>query len=125
MEGKRNAGVHKFNMERRCKSMVGERLYDLRKDAGLTQKQLGEILNVNHHSISSYERNKSEPPDIVKIKIAQYFRVSMDYLLGLSEDKQPYPLDNQTVRLLTGFSDFKRREVKNYILYLNGKDEAE
>lgn len=105
--------------------MVGERLYDLRKDAGLTQKQLGEILNVNHHSISSYERNKSEHPDIVKIKIAQYFRVSLDYLLGLSEDKQPYPLDNQMVRLLAGFSDFKRREVKNYILYLSGKDEAE
>lgn len=43
--------------------MIGERLLDLRKDADLTQDDLAEILNINKHSISSYEREKSEPPD--------------------------------------------------------------
>ena len=43
--------------------MIGERLLDLRKDADLTQDDLAEILNINKHSISSYEREKSESPD--------------------------------------------------------------
>lgn len=56
--------------------MIGERLNELRKDRRLTQKELGEILNVNHHSISSYENNKSEPPDDIKIQIAKFFWAS-------------------------------------------------
>ena len=42
--------------------MIGERLLDLRKDAGLTQDELAVILKINKHSISSYERDKSELP---------------------------------------------------------------
>jgi len=41
--------------------MIGERLLDLRKDAGLTQDDLAAILKINKHSISSYERDKREP----------------------------------------------------------------
>ena len=71
--------------------LIGERLYDLRKDAGLTQDELAAILNINKHSISSYEREKSEPPDAIKIGIAKYFHVSVDYLLGLTRVRTPYP----------------------------------
>ncbi len=38
--------------------MIGERLVELRKERGLTQDELAQILNVNKHSISSYERGK-------------------------------------------------------------------
>ena len=38
--------------------MIGERLLDLRKDAGLTQDELAAILKINKHSISSYERGQ-------------------------------------------------------------------
>ena len=58
--------------------MIGERLLDLRKDAGLTQDELAAILRINKHSISSYEREKSEPPDAIKIEIAKYFNVSIE-----------------------------------------------
>ena len=60
--------------------MIGERLLDLRKDAGLTQDELAAILRINKHSISSYEREKSEPPDAIKIEIAKYFKVSRQYV---------------------------------------------
>lgn len=50
--------------------MIGERLLELRKNAGLTQDDLSYILNINKHSISSYERDRSEPPDAIKIDIA-------------------------------------------------------
>ena len=86
--------------------MIGERLYDLRKDRDLTQQELGEILNVNHHSISSYERSKSEPPDDIKIRMAHYFGVSLDYLMGVTEDPRPYEVEeNGFIRLPPGFSE--------------------
>lgn len=64
--------------------MIGERLLDLRKSAGMTQDDLAEVLSINKHSISAYERDKSEPPDDIKIAIADYFDVSLDYLLGVT-----------------------------------------
>lgn len=68
--------------------MVGERLLDLRKDAYMTQKELAAKLKVTKATISSYENDKSEPPDITKIEIAKIFDVSVDYLLGLTNKPQ-------------------------------------
>lgn len=62
--------------------LIGERLYDLRKDAGMTQDELAELLKISKHSISAYERDKNEPPDSIKIAIARLFNVSVDYLVG-------------------------------------------
>lgn len=69
--------------------MIGKRLYKLRKAAGLSQKELGDQLAVSHHTISSYEKDKSDPNDEIKIKLARFFNVSVDYLVGMIDD--PYP----------------------------------
>ena len=98
--------------------MVGERLFELRKDAGLTQDDLAEILWINKHSISSYERDKSEPPDAIKIAIAQYFDVSVDYLLGLTDDPAPVGNSRKVVRLPAAFSEKYLPELLDYIGYL-------
>ena len=101
--------------------MIGERLLELRKDADLTQDDLAAILNINKHSISSYERDKSEPPDAIKIAIARYFSVSVDYLLGVTDD--PTPIDQQTpvLRLPKGFPREALPELARYASYLNEK----
>ena len=52
--------------------MLDERLLQLRKEADLTQDELAAILKINKHSISSYERGKSEPSDEIKIAIARH-----------------------------------------------------
>lgn len=98
--------------------MLGERLLELRKDADLTQDDLAAILKINKHSISSYERDKSEPPDAIKIAIAQYFNVSVDYLLGVTDD--PAPIDQKTpvLRLPKGFPRSALQELMNYAGYL-------
>lgn len=98
--------------------MIGERLLELRKDADLTQDDLAEILNINKHSISSYERDKSEPPDAIKIAIARYFNVSVDYLLGITDDPKPIEQNNAVLRLPTGFPRKALPELANYIEYL-------
>ena len=99
--------------------MIGERLYDLRKDAGLSQEQLAAIINVNKHSISSYERERSEPSDDIKIQLAQYFGVSVDYLIGLSDDPAPKQRGAcLTMRLPKSFPTAALPELKSFVEYL-------
>lgn len=71
--------------------MIGARLYLLRKQHGLSQKELGEKIAVSHYTISSYEKGRSEPNDDITVKLAQVFNVTADYLLGLVDE--PLPLD--------------------------------
>ncbi len=106
-------------------SMIGERLYELRMDNHLTQHELGEILNVNHHSISSYERDKSEPSDEIKIQIAAYFNVSVDYLLGVTDDPRPFQAERNIICLPPGFSAQKRRAVELYVRFLESREAEE
>lgn len=101
--------------------MIGERLLDLRKDAGITQDELAAILNINKHSISSYERDKSEPPDAVKIAIASYFSVSIDYLLGLTDEPKPYNDASRYVRLPGSLPYAAVMELEKYIEFLQYK----
>ena len=103
-------------------AMIGERLLELRKDADLTQDDLAAILNINKHSISSYERNKSEPPDAIKIAIAQYFDVSVDFLLGLTEVPTPIEKQSQVLRLPVNFPKRMLPELMNYMEYLIYKE---
>ena len=98
--------------------MIGERLLDLRKDADLTQDDLAAILNINKHSISSYERDKSEPPDAIKIAIAQYFDVSVDYLLGLTDNPASVSKRCKVIRLPNSFPEQSIPELQEYIEYL-------
>ena len=70
--------------------MIGERLCYLRKDRGMTQQQLADVLHLTKHNISAYERDYNEAPDDVKIAIAKYFHVSVDYLLGLTNRPNQY-----------------------------------
>jgi transcriptional regulator with XRE-family HTH domain len=65
--------------------IIGERLSQLRKDKGLFQKDLARILGISRKSVSQYERELRSPPDDLKIKIANYFNVSLDYLMGLTK----------------------------------------
>lgn len=104
--------------------MIGERLLELRKDAGLTQDELASILCINKHSISSYEREKSEPPDAIKIAIARHFNVSVDYLLGITDN--PVPIDQQPplLRLPSRFPQHAIAELMHYAEYLTQRTAA-
>ncbi len=98
--------------------MIGERLLDLRKDAGLTQDQLAEALKINKHSISAYEREKNEPSDAIKIAIAGYFGVSVDYLLGLTDDPRPHDPARTVLRLPRDFPRQAMRSLRDYAAFL-------
>lgn len=101
--------------------MIGERLWDLRKDAGLTQDELADILKINKHSISAYEREKSEPPDAIKIAIAQFFHVSIDYLLGLTDSPTPYSTRENSLYLPSDFPESAKASLEDYAMFLKNK----
>lgn len=65
----------------------GERLKDLRQNAGLTQKQLADKIWVTKATISYYEQSERNPSPEILVKLATAFHVSTDYLLGIN-DKQ-------------------------------------
>ncbi|MGN1060558.1 MAG: helix-turn-helix transcriptional regulator [Candidatus Coproplasma sp.] len=68
------------------KTILGERLKELREEGGYTQKQLAEILGINSVTYLHYEKEQREPPLSLLADIAVFYNVTVDYLLGLSED---------------------------------------
>ena len=70
-----------------------ERLKELRKQAHLTQVELAKLLGIGQSSYADWERGKKKPTQEILVKIAQIFNVSIDYLVGNSEEKSG-ELDN-------------------------------
>lgn len=68
---------------------LGIRLKELRKKHGLTQKLLADILLIDNSSISKYENDKAIPENELLQRIADFFSVSVDYLLGRSDISSP------------------------------------
>lgn len=71
------------------------RLRDIREDRDLNQKELADVLGVHQTTYSSYEIGKLSLTADVLIKFAKYYKVSVDYLLGLTDVTQPYPKSNR------------------------------
>lgn len=63
-----------------------QRIRDLREDRDLKQKQLAEYLNCSQQVYSNYELGQRDIPTDVLIKLALYYNVSLDYILGLTNN---------------------------------------
>lgn len=66
--------------------LLKDRVYQLRKQAGLGQKELGEVLGVSNHAISMIESGERGTSIERLVLLAEYFHVSTDYLLGITDD---------------------------------------
>lgn len=64
---------------------------DLREDADLTQKQIADMLFCSQQVYANYELGQRDIPTSILIKLARIHHTSVDYLLGLTEEKAPYP----------------------------------
>ena len=68
-----------------------ERIRNLREDTDLTQAEVGKQINVPQRTYAYYESGERMIPPQVLIALAQFYGVSVDYLLGLTDQKAPYP----------------------------------
>lgn len=71
--------------------MHQNRLRNLREDRDLKQKNLADLLKVHQTTYSDYELGKLNIPISVLHMLADFYNVSIDYLLDRTNEKQPYP----------------------------------
>ena len=75
--------------------MMKLRIRDIREDNDLTQKQIADYLMCDQSLYSKYEREERELPLHLAVMLAQYYHVSVDYLVGLTHIKTPYPRNRE------------------------------
>ena len=70
------------------KELFGERVSEIRKQHGETQKKLGDTIGMSSNNVSEMEGGKKTTTSEKIAKICRHYHVSADYLLGLSDDMQ-------------------------------------
>ena len=68
-----------------------DRLREIREDKDLFQKDIANFLKITQVQYSRYETGERLIPITLLIKLADYYNVSVDYLLGLTDIRKPYP----------------------------------
>lgn len=67
------------------------RLRELREDNDLTQEDCSKIAYISKNSYIRYEKNERVPPVDTIILFAEYYKTSLDYIVGITDEKKPYP----------------------------------
>lgn len=118
---------------------LGKRIKDLREQNGLSQKELAEILRIQNSTLSQYESDTRTPSDDIKKAIADYFNVTLDFLMGrdikatdgtsqpielegmyfhLAKEAQEMGLEQEDIDYIL---DFYRRHKEKNAAFKNGK----
>lgn len=108
----------------------GERLKNLRKDKGLTQKELGDMLGLGKSAICCYEKGLRNPSLETIMDLVNIFAVSADYLLGIDklieinigEDKTYIPMTNEEIKFI---EELKKDKMVYDILFSDPKRGAD
>lgn len=94
--------------------MIGERLAETRKNHGDTQKDLANKLHISTATVRSWEQNRSAPSHELLVAICQYYQVSADFLLGVSNIDPVY----EQRRRLSKLSKSELEELKLFEEFL-------
>jgi DNA-binding XRE family transcriptional regulator len=85
---------------------LASRIRELRTSEGLTQEEFGKIFGIVKSTVSLYESAKSSPNDELKEQICDYFKISLDYLYGRSDNKtETYGNLNYAASLTGGYDN--------------------
>ncbi|MBD8075416.1 MULTISPECIES: helix-turn-helix domain-containing protein [Bacillus cereus group] len=107
--------------------MFGTRLHALRKERKLRQEDMAKQLGIARTTYAMYEQGNREPDYNTLIKLATFFEVSIDYLLGTTEIRQV--TDLQDTELHQWFKDIKnatpqkREELKKFWEFIIQKED--
>lgn len=108
--------------------MFENRLKLLRESRGLSMKQVSNDLGIPYTTYIHYEKNENEPNSEILVKLALYFNVSADYLLGMDQDKKtdlPLIADERKVLelKLETLSTESLEEIDKFMDFLLWKEE--
>lgn len=104
--------------------ILGDMIAELRQDHHMNQKELAQFLNVSVATISHYESEKHSPDLATLVRIADYFGVSVDYLLGRTRIRMDFDTFSREVRLLDGSTTSVDRVMAQF-LKLSDKSQAD
>ena len=93
------------------------RIKELRTEFGITQADLAKLLKISDRAVGYYEKGEREPDNETLIKIAEYFKVSVDYLLGRTDIRNadiPKEVDGEFINFYEGYKDLD--DAHKYIL---------
>lgn len=95
----------------------GDVLAELRQDRNLLQKDIARLVNVSVSTVSNYETGAHFPDIDTIMKLADFFEVPIDYLLGCTNFRLKYDVFNRPLR-----NNLSAADLMNTILTLNEKD---
>ena len=104
-----------------------EKLKELRESKNMTQSQLGEYIGAKKSAISLWESGKRQPDQETLMRLASYFSVTVDYLLGHESpdqiEKAPTQDDAraEAKMLLEGMDDEQYQAALQYLKFLNNQ----
>lgn len=121
-------------------NILGKRIKYLREHKDISQIELAKYLNIGNTTLSQYESGKRIPSDQIKLKIANYFNVSVDFLLGNTDNPSPInetepSIDEEIAQImkdlgpdvtlqfydLKGMSDEEKEDLKLFLQLLKAK----
>lgn len=86
--------------------MIGNRIKLLREEFNLKQEDLAKRIDVSPSAIGMYERDLREPNDAITLKLAEFFGVTTDYLLGKSDVRNPEQIDSDKINIGLSKNDY-------------------
>lgn len=92
----------------------------LRKEKNLTQEELAEIVNVTKATINSYELGRTEPNIDILIKLADYYNVTLDYLVGRENENLLTKYFNEKKQLLKIAEQLNKDNLLKVLIYATG-----
>ncbi|MDE5994781.1 MAG: helix-turn-helix domain-containing protein, partial [Oscillospiraceae bacterium] len=98
-----------------CKEFFGERLKLLRAQKGISQEALAKKLGISKGSLGFYETCKNTPDIEVLNAVSNFFNVSLDYLLGYTEN----PTNDTDLQAVCNYTDLSEKAVKSLLMAKN------
>lgn len=101
-----------------------ERLKLLRENKGLSQREFASEIGEIQQTVASWEKGKGSPSDDKKIRIANFFHTTLDYLLGRTDDPEPAPdyiLAAHRKGGIDELPDEAQKQLDEYIEFLRNK----
>ena len=99
------------------------KIRSLREERKINQQKVAMDLQISQASISKYEVGSAEPDIGTIIKLAEYFNVSTDYLLGVSETKKPLTksdLTDKEIEHLVTYRSLSKTQIEKVGAYIQG-----
>lgn len=102
--------------ENGVKTNIGARLKELREKAGLTQVELARFIGVAQNTYANYENENRSVPDDIKLKLADFFGISLDFLIGRTDEPCNVFFHSESIKKTGGLKVQEYQELSREII---------